>query len=179
MKLRKNLGRVTLRLPALAILKALFLIGVVVAAIVLYYDWTMSLTGANPNVRFYKWADATQANTVNLPYNIYLDAWLIDDNATYGIKSNDPTNDYTVYLWVQAISDTSKLANLTIVILHPDGTQAAKWTSTTFTNLGEAYAVNWLAKKNTIYTVQLFIKGSSTILVGDTVTCDLKLKTFA
>jgi len=171
--------RIGLRPPTLATIGVLLLVGIVAGATLLYYDWTTNLTAANPKVRFRKWTDATQANTVNLPYNIYLDSWLIDDNATYGIKNNDPTNDYTVYLWVQAISDTSKLSNYTIVILHPDGAQAAKWTSTTFTNLGEAYAVSWLAKKNTVYTIQVFIKGSNTILVGDTVTCDLKLKTFA
>lgn len=175
---RPRLGlKVSLRLPTIATIGMLLLVGIVAGAMLLYYDWTMTLTGANPKVRFYKWADATQTNTINLPYNIYPNSWLIDENATYGIKNNDASNDYTVYLWVEAISDASKLANLTITILHPNGTHAAKWTTTTFTNVGETYAVNWLANRNTIYTIQVLVSGSNTIAVGDTVTCDLRLKT--
>lgn len=172
----RKLRKVSIGISALTIIKALFLVGAVAGAMLLYYDWTFSLTGAVPKVRFYKWADATQTNTITLPYNIFADALLVEDNATYGIKNNDAANDYMVYLWAEAISDASKLANITIVILHPDGTQACKWTSTSFTNLGEANAVGWLAIRSTVYTIQVFIEGSSTVVVGDTVTCDLKLK---
>lgn len=175
MKLRK-LSKVTV---GIAVIRVLFLVGIVAAAVLMYYDWVMTLTGAVPKVRFYRWADATQVNTIDLPYNIFTDAWLIDDNATYGIKNNDATTDYATYLWVEAISDKSKLANFTIVILRPDGTQAAKWTSTGFTNLGETNAVNWLATKSTTYTIQIYIMGSGTVVPGDTVTCDLMLKTIA
>lgn len=174
---RKSGPKVSLRLPTIATIGMLLLAGIVAGAMLLYYDWTMTLTGANPKVRFYNWDDETQINTINLPYNIYPNSWFIDENATYGIKNNDASNDYNVYLWIETISDASKLANLTIIILHSDGTQAAKWTSTTFTNLGEAYAVNWLANRNTIYTIQVLITGSNTIVEGDMVACDLRLKT--
>jgi len=169
--------RANLRLPLIAATAAMLLVGVVAGAALFYYDWTMNLTGANPKIRFYRWTDATQTNTINLPYTIYPSLLFVDENATYGIRNNDASNDYAVSLWVETISNTSRLANLTITILNPSGSQEARWASSTFTNLGEAYAVSWLGRKGTIYTVQVLIIGSSIIGEGDSVTCDLRLKT--
>jgi len=166
---RKILGPITL----LHLIAFTAVVSVVSAAVILYYDWTMTLTGSVPDVRFYKWSDSTQVNTLDLPYNIYADVWTVDDNATYGIKNNAGSVK-NVSLWVESCSDPSKIANYTVQILEDTGSVLCTWTTTDFSNTGEANNVGWTAGANGIDTIKVMIKGASTV-AG--VSIELRLKT--
>ena len=174
MKIRKIFKRKVLGPIMLLHLIALTVaVSVVFAAVILYYDWTMNLTASVPDVRFYKWSDSTQSNTLGLPYNIYADVWMIDDNATYGIKNNAGSGK-TVYLWVESCSDSSKIANYTVQILEDTGSTLCTWTTTDFSNTGEGNAVSWTAGASGVDTIKVMIKGASTV-AG--VSIQLRLKT--
>lgn len=166
---KKVLGPATL----LHLIALIATVSVVFAAVILYYDWTMTLTAAIPDVRFYKWSDGTQSNTIDLPYNIYADVWMVDDNATYGIKNN-AVSDKTVYLWVGSCSDPTKIANYTVQVMDETGSTLCTWTTTDFSNTGESNAVSWTTGANGIDTIKVQIKGAST--VGG-VSIELRLKT--
>jgi hypothetical protein len=166
---RKVLGPATL----LHLIALIATVSVVFAAMILYYDWTMTLTASVPDVRFYKWSDGTQSNTIDLPCNLYADVWLIVDNATCGIKNNAAL-DKTVYLWVESCSDPTKIANYTVQILDDTGSTLCTWTTTDFSNTGESNAVSWTAGANGIDTIRVQIKGASSV-TG--VSIELRLKT--
>ncbi len=165
---RKVLGPVTL-----LHLLLFCTISAALGATILYYEWTMTLTASVPDVRFYKWSDGTQSNTLNFPCNLYADVWMIDDNATYGIKNN-AVSDKTVYLWVESCNDPTKIANYTVQILNDTGSSLCTWTTTDFSNVGEVNAVSWTASANGIDTIKVMIKGASTV-AG--VSVELRLKT--
>jgi hypothetical protein len=148
-------------------------ISIVSGAVVLNYDWAINLTASTPDVRFYKWSDGTQANTITLLYNFYADVWMIDSNATYGIKNNAATSK-TVYLWIESCSNPTKIANYTLQILNEAGSPQCTWTTTDFINTGESNAVSWAANASKIYAIKVMIKGASTI---GNATIQLKLKT--
>jgi len=163
--LKKRLG-----VPALALLLALALtIGTVSATAVLIYEWQLSLTAATPKVRFYKWSDQSYADTVTLNYNLYANLWLYDDNAAYGIKNTD-SSAHTVYLYIDSISDPSKVENITVRILDGE-TEMAK---VTWQGGGlPTSKVNFDAAANTAYTLEVWIKGASTVA---SVTVNLKME---
>jgi hypothetical protein len=152
------------------------MIGIVFATAMLYYDWTVTMTGTQPLVVFYKWADGTNATTINLSYNIYPDLWLIDNNATYGIK-NGNTTAKTVYMWVESCNATAWFANYTVQILNTTGNVQATWTTTDFSSVGETTAVSWSHPNATIYTIKVLFKGSGSVAVGQAATVQMKLKT--
>lgn len=166
---RKVLGPVTL----LHLIGLSATVSIAFAAVLLYYDWTMTLTASVPEVRFYKWSDGTQSNTIDLPYNLYADVWMIDDNATYGIKNNAASNK-TVYLWVESCTDAANIANYTVQILDQTGSTLCTWTTTDFSNIGESNAESWTADASGINTIKIIIKGASTV-AG--VSIELRLKT--
>ncbi|MDH5634518.1 MAG: hypothetical protein OEY30_01685, partial [Candidatus Bathyarchaeota archaeon] len=123
---RKVLGPITiLHLLVLSLIATAF------GSVLLYYDWTINLTASTPDVRFYKWSDGTQANTIGLSYNIYADIWTMDYNATYGIKNN-AASDKTVYLWWDSCSDPDSIANLTVQIIDEIGFPLLTLTTTDF-----------------------------------------------
>ena len=175
MKIRNILQRKVLGPITLLHLLVLDLVSTVFGAVLLYYDWTMNLTASVPDVRFYKWSDSTQTNTLSLSYNIYADIWMIDNNATYGIKNN-AVSGKTVYLWVESCSDPSKIANYTVQILDETGSKLCTWTTTDFLNIGETSAVSWIAGAGGIDSIKVMIKGASTVA---NVSIELKLKTDA
>jgi hypothetical protein len=153
----KRLGPITLlHLLAIAAVTTVF------GAVLLNYDWTMTLTASVPDVRFYRWSDATQSNTVDLQYNFYADVWVIDENATHGVINNAASSK-TIDLWVGSCSDPTRVANYTLQILSGAGSTLCTWTTTDFSNIGESNAVSWTADANAIYTVKVMIKGASTI----------------
>jgi len=155
---------------------ALFGLGTAVAAAMLYLYWSTTMVGSEPDVRFYKWSDGTLSNTVSMSYNIYADAWVVDRNATYGIKNTNGAASKVVYLWVESVTDTSMFANYTLRILSPNGSEMCKWTTTNFANVGgDSSAISWTANANTVYTIYLMYKGSSTAGSGSS-TVNLRLK---
>jgi len=160
-----------------AALLSLFAFVTAVAAVVIYYELPMTMTGSTLDVKFHKWNDGTLWNTVSMSYNIYADAWVVDRNATYGIK-NIGIASKTVFLWVESVTDSSKFANYTVRILGASGSEMCKWTTTDFANVGEGNAVSWTANPNTVYTIYVLYKGSSTA-GSDSSTVNLKLKTQA
>ncbi len=177
MKIRQRLQRKVLGPLTLLQLLIFSIASTALGVAMLYYEWTMTLTAAVPDVRFYRWSDGTQVNTIDLPYNIYADMWIIDDNATYGIKNNGASAK-TVYLWIHSCSDPTKIANYTVQILDETGSVLTTWTTTNFNNIGEDNAVSWTADVNGIKidTIKVLIKGASTV-AG--VTIELRLKTAA
>lgn len=147
----------------------------VVLAVLYYYDWTVTFTYAVPDVRFYRWSDGLQVNTVDLPFTIYGDAWVIHENTSYGIRNNAADNK-TVYLWVSSCNNTNAVANFTVQILNETGDVLCTWTTADWSNLGESYSVSWNADVNGMKTdtVKVVWKGSSS--TAD-VQVALKLKT--
>ena len=155
-------------------LLVLSLIATAFGSVLLYYDWTINLTASTPDVRFYKWSDGTQANTIGLSYNIYADIWTMDYNATYGIKNN-AASDKTVYLWWDSCSDPDSIANLTVQIIDEIGFPLLTLTTTDFSMYSE-FLYNWTAGAGGIDTIKIMIKGASTV---NSVSIGLRLKTDA
>jgi hypothetical protein len=167
---------------SLTTIRAIAIIGIVFAAPLLYYDWTVTMTGASPKIFFHKWATPfTNATTIDLTYNVYADLWLIDTNATYGIMNND-TAPKTVYMWVESTNMTTPtdwFANFTVQIRNETGDVLQTWTTTDFASLGEGTQVSWTADANGIKidTIKVLFKGGSDVVVGEAVKVSLKLKT--
>ncbi len=159
----------------LSALLALFGIAAVTAAIAtFYYDWFMSMDSATPEVQFYSWSDGALSSSVDLSYNIYADAWVVDSNATWGIK-NGGAAPKAVYLWVESVTDSSKFGNYTVIILDPNENEMCRWTTTNFANVGESNAASWTASPNIVYTISVMYLGSSTASSGAS-TINLRLK---
>ena len=163
---------------SLATIRAVAMIGIVFASVLLYYDWTVTMTGALPDIRFYKWSDGTNATSIGLTYNIYPNVTLIDSNATYGIK-NWAATDKTVYMWVESCNATTWFANFTIQILNETSVVLATWATTDFSSLGESTAVSWTADASgtKIDTIKVLFQGSNNVVIGGVATVSLKLKT--
>ena len=161
----------------ISLLLIFMLIGVVSAAVYLYFEWQISLTPAVPEVQFYRWSDQTNATTIDLPYNIYADAWVKDDNATYGIRNWNTTASQTVYVWFESVTGASYVANATVFVIDEDGsTELAKITTDGASNLGEGNAQSWTASHTDtgIDTLRIWVQGESTV---GAVTINLGMKT--
>lgn len=153
------------------LLLATLSITTVFATTTLMYDWTITLTASTPKVRFYKWSDQTLSNTINLPYNIYPDMWTQDSNATYGIKNTD-TGDHTVFLYINTIDATTKVANVTVWIKSQDGvTQKAQitWQGGSLPTTEQSFN----AVASTKYMMQIWVEGASSVAA---VVVSLKMK---
>jgi hypothetical protein len=166
---KKLLGPVTI-----LHLLVLCLVATALGSVLLYYDWTINLTAATPDIRFYKWSDGTQANTIDLSYNIYADVWMIDYNTTYGIKNN-AVSDKTVYLWWDSCSDPESIANFTVQIIDETGFPLLTYSTIDFSTYSE-FLYYWTAGAGGIDTIKVMIKGASTV---SSVSIGLRLKTDA
>jgi len=162
---------------ALTAIRAVAMIGIVFAAAMLYYDWTVTMTGATPLIQFYKWSDGSNATTIDLAENIYSNLWLINGNETYGIK-NWGASDKTVYMWVESCNATTWFLNFTVQVLNETGVVLATWTTTDFSAVGEGTAVSWAADANGIKidTIKVLYKGSGNVVVGNAARVTMKLK---
>lgn len=151
------------------------LIGLVLAAAYLYYEWQISLTAATPQVRFFKWSDESLYNTITLSCNVYADAWVKDDNATHGIKNTGSTAK-TTYIWFESITGGSNVANVTIFVRNETGTQLCYITTDGSSNIGEASAQSWNCDAQGIKTdtLKIWVKGASAV---GAVTINLGMKT--
>ena len=163
---------------SLTAIRVIAMIGIVFAAPLLYYDWTVTMTGATPVVQFFKWSDSSNATTIDLTYNIYPSLWVIDDNATYGIKNWGATPK-TVYMWVDNCNRTTWFGNFTVQIRNETGTILATWTTTNFASVGEGTAVSWTADANGIKTdtIKVLYKATASVTTGQVARVTLKLKT--
>jgi len=160
---------------AITAIRVFAMIGIVFAAAMLYYDWTVTMTGATPLVVFFKWIDSSNATTIDLTYNIYPDMWLIDGNASYGIKNGYGTPK-TIYMWAESCNATTWFANYTINILNSAGAIQASWTTTNFGSVGEGTAVSWSQGAGIIYTIKVLFKGTSSVVTGSKARVNMKLK---
>lgn len=163
------------RRSLLALLLIPSLIGVAFASAFLYYDWSMTLTAATPQVRFMKWSDQTLTNTIALSSNVYADAWVKNDNDTYGIKNTGATPK-TCSVWFSSIVGGSYVANITIVVTNQTGTTLATLTTNGATNIGEGYAQSFTSDANGIKTdtLKIWVKGAGSV---GSVTVNLGMKT--
>lgn len=160
----------------LALLLATLAVGAVYAATVLIYEWTLTLTGAIPDVRFIKWANSTLHNTVDLPYNIYADMWIYDANATYGIRNTNATLSKTVDIYINTISDTTKVANVTVQILTQDGDTVKATCTWATTGSLPTSKQSFTADPSTNYIIRVWVKGSTNVVATDSVTVGMKLE---
>jgi hypothetical protein len=133
-------------------------------------------TGGPADVKFYKWSDGTQRDSVALSHDLYTGIWTVISNSSYGVKNINATFSKNVEIWVSSCSGTAKIANMTIIIRDPSSVIQYKWTTTTWNNLGEAYGVSWTAESNVIYTIEIWLNGSSLVNAGDAISVNLKLK---
>jgi len=150
---------------------AIMSVSTVFATATLVYDWNVTLTASTPKVRFIKHSDQTLSNTIDLPYNVYADMWTQDSNATYGIKNTD-TSDHTVYLYIDTIDETSKVANVTIWIKSLDGTTnkaTITWQGGSLPTTEQSFS----AVASTTYMMTVWVKGAATVA---NVVVSLKMK---
>jgi hypothetical protein len=132
-------------------------------------------SGTPADVNFYNWSDGAQKSSIALSYDTYAETWNIISNASYGIKNSNATSSKVVKLWVDSGTNTLKIGNFTVVILDSTGNVQAVWTTATWSNLGEASAVSWTAISNNVYTIQIWVKGSSSVNGADSTTINLRL----
>ncbi len=170
-------------LPLLKITQALLIVGVTLGvAFLVYssplyaYDFGLNASGAGMNVRFVHWSDGTFSNTVSLNYNIYADVTTYDSNATYGI-ANTAGKAITVILRIGSITNTGKVANVTLTILSQDGTQQVAKMSWTGGDALPTPDQTFIAAAQTDYLLQVSIRGASSVVAGDLAGIGLHMST--
>jgi len=105
------------------------------------------------------------------------DAWVKDDNATYGIRNWNTTASQTVYVWFESVTGAAYVANATVFVIDENGsTELAKITTDGASNLGESNAQSWTASHTDtgIDTLRIWVQGESTV---GAVTINLGMKT--
>jgi len=120
--------------------------------------------------KFYKWSDGTMSKNITLIYNLFAGLWTHDENASYGITSGwQPLN---AQIWIESISDTSAVENITLIIKEPDGDSIGKvtWQGETL----PMSPVDVALDEDTIYTIEVWIKGAETV---SNINVEVKLKT--
>ncbi|MGD8506544.1 MAG: hypothetical protein PVF15_07780 [Candidatus Bathyarchaeota archaeon] len=167
---RKILGPVTL-LHLMALSAS---VAAVSGASMLYYSWTLDLSEAITDVTFYKWSDGTTANYLELTYNYYAGVTTEDKNASWGIW-NRGASDKTVYLWADNPTMPTTIDNFYVIIKDEDETQITWWTTSDWSNTGEAYAVSWAAAAGKKYTLHVILH--ATLWPDPFEEIDLRLKT--
>ena len=169
--------------PLLKIAQALLIVGVTLGvAFLVYssplyaYDFGLNASGAGMNVRFIHWSDGTFSNTISLDYNIYADVTTYDSNATYGI-ANTAGKAITVSVRIGSITNTGKVANVTLTILSQDGTQQVARMSWTGGDALPTADQTFTATAQTDYLIQISIRGASSVVAGDLASIGLHMST--
>jgi len=142
------------------------------------YEFGLSASGANANVKFIHWADGTLSNTISLSYDVYADVTTFDSNATYGI-ANTATKQVTIGIRVASISNTAELANLTLSILSQDATQQMARIAWTGGNALPTPLQTFTVSPQTNYLIQVSIKGASSVVAGDATNIVLQMTSSA
>jgi hypothetical protein len=169
------------KLPLLKIAQSLLIVGITLGvALMLYssplynYEFGLSASGADPNVKFIHWADGRLSNTISLNYDVYADVTTYDSNSTYGI-ANTATNQLGIGLRIESISNTAELANLTLTILSHDGTQQMAKISWVGGNALPTPLQTFTASPQTNYLIRINIKGSNSVVVGESTNIILQI----
>lgn len=136
-----------------------------------YLEGTAHLDEVTPYVQWYRWSDCTPITTkIGLTINLVKDQWTIIDNATHGI-ANYKNGPQECAFFIEAISiPDHRPTNFTVEIYNATKVKA-RWTTSTWTNLGEAYAVPFTMYALEKATMRIIVKASS-----DAVDCDVAFK---
>ena len=161
-------------LKKLFIVFALVILSSSIVLALVYLSWEIELTGEIPPVRFYKWDEAKEYNTISLSYSIYPEAWIRVKNATFGII-NRSDREMNVSLWIQEISDVTKVSDIIVNIISPNGDIIATYTWSGG-DIGENTAVSFILMPKTIYTVEIWIKGSEYVTEYDVLHLSIMLR---
>lgn len=137
-----------------------------------YSTSTINFTAVTPDVQFYRWSDNATRNNITLTYNFAANVTTYDANATWGIRNNG-TSPKTVENWIDSISNTAYVTNITIQILTQDGLTVMNTTQWT-TGALPTTKVSWIAEDATNYILRIWCKGATTV---DDVTITLGLQT--
>jgi len=168
-KLKEVLNKVYNKKIYIAIL--IILISSTSAYAILYINWNIKLTGNLPDVRFYSWKDHSAHTQLSLDYDIYPDVWVRVKNISYGLENaaDTPKN---ITLLIESISNYNKIDDLKIIIKDPSGSSIAKLEWSRGNPINES-RVNIILSPKTIYTIEIWIKGSSELKVNDEITISL------
>ncbi len=81
-------------------------------------------------------------------------------NASYGIWNRGASNK-TVYLWADYPFFPNNIVNFYVNILDDTGAFITWWTTSDWSNIGEANAVSWTATAGMKYTLYIILMGAS------------------
>ena len=129
----------------------------------IYLPSTIQYTVVTPDVQYYRWSDGYKQNNITLTYNFAANVTTYDANATWGIR-NSGASAKTVYNWIDSISDTSKISNITIQILTQNGgtvKATLQWKS------GDpappTTEQSWTADAGTNYMLRIWCTGATSV----------------
>lgn len=109
-----------------------------------------------PYVRFYKWSDQSKHTEIDLDIDMVASQWTIIENASYGII-NDGGIDQACTFYVESISiQSNRPQNLTVQIKNGTAVKCT-WTTTSWTNLGVAYAVGFTMEPLEKATIKIML----------------------
>ena len=129
-------------------------------------------------VAFYRWADGSNATSVDLAYNLYPNTTIIDANATYGVK-NGATSDREIFIWAESCNATELISDFKIEILDTNG--IFKITLPIATSIGNTSIiyvgkVGWSQPPSTIFTMKVTIKCKTDVVPSASTQAQLKLE---
>jgi hypothetical protein len=140
----------------------------------IYSASTINFTAVTPDIQFYRWSDEATRNNITLTYNFAANVTTYDTNATWGIRNSGASNK-TVENWIQSISNTAKVANVTIQILTQNGATIMNTTSWVTGDPAPPTALkSWTAVNGTNYMLRIWCKGATSVA---TITVTLGLQT--
>ena len=129
-------------------------------------------------VAFYRWADGSNATSVDLVYNLYPDATIVDANATYGVK-NGATSGREIFIWAESCNATEWISDFKIEILDTNG--IFKITVPIVTSIGNTSIiyvgkVGWSQPPSTTFTMKVTIKCKAGVVPSVSTQAQLKLE---
>lgn len=136
-----------------------------------YLEATGHFETITPYVQWYRWEDGAHFYT-SIEFNVSMipDEWTLVENHTYGI-ANFKDDIQQCGFFVESISILiGRPDNLTVIIYNATDIKAT-WTTTTWTNLGEADAVPFTMYANEKATLKIMVLAPS-----DPVDCDVVFK---
>lgn len=129
----------------------------------IYLPSTIKYTAVTPDVQYYRWSDGYKQNNITLTYKFAANVVTYVANATWGIRNSGATPK-TVYNWIDRISDTSKISNITIQILTQDGgTVKATLQWKTGDPAPPTAKQSWTADAGANYVLRIWCTGATSI----------------
>jgi hypothetical protein len=142
------------------------LLGTTIPAYAYYFVYlpsTIVYTAVTPDVQFYKWSDGTKQNNITLSFNFAANVSTYEPNATWAIR-NSGGSPKTVKNWIDSITDTTKITNITIQIMTDDGlTQKALMKWVTGDPAPPTAQQSWSASAGTNYLIWIWCTGATSV----------------